>query len=258
MSKLSGGPKYHTKRALETISKHSKSARDYFRSLKNNTSKNWEAQRGFENYSKVFGPFLADFLGKNKGHVINSRGELEHILASYFILKMKRKNIEVLEDGAGSGIFLTELKRLLSYSDIKIKSTALNLENNKNIEIARKNRLINEVEIGNATKFIPKKEIDLFVSLYGSIYYMFDPAAKDHFLKFAHSLKPGGLMLVGLGYKSHHSTIKQKGLLNYQMQAEQIERALEKRGFKAKFYYNPEGTAHGDPTVTLIVQKPEK
>ena len=90
-----------------------------------------------------------------------------------------------------------------------------------------KKREIDEVVLGPAENFIPEKPFDAIISLFGSIHYTLSSLRKEHLLKFAYSLKKGGLMLIGFEpLEEPFSTAMRKG----------IERSFAKRGFEAEFF----------------------
>jgi hypothetical protein len=138
-----------------------------------------------------------------------------------------RQIMRLLEDGAGEGVFLGELKQRLSAIGISTETTALSLASNEKLSEKKKSGKIDNIRIGNAEFFIPAKPFDAIFSLYGSINYADPGIQKEHLLKFAHSLKRNGLMLVGLDIE----------LPGFRVSfLDEITRAFEKQGFFARFY----------------------
>ncbi len=191
---------------------------------------NWETRRGIGLYNETLSS-LKSFFKNNSIHGI------EDIASS--IPRGKNSVLRVLDDGAGDGRFLEELKQKMLSKNIPTNTVALSLTKNPKLLEQKRQKTVDEVFVGLAEKWVPEKPFDLIVSFFGSINYAIPGLQKDHLLKFAHSLKKGGVMIARLDLPE---PIQRKAIAG-------IEKSFEKRGFKARFYYI------GEEAYDLIVQR---
>jgi SAM-dependent methyltransferase len=165
--------------------------------------------------------------------------------------KYKKKEINVLDDGAGKGYFLSELKE--KWNSLKekklvsadLKTTAVSLTKTfdvKNIDFKK---------IGDVLNFIPKRKYDLIISVYGGFHYTQAILKKEVLLKYLYSLNKGGVAIFSF------NPILLRSNLDKEHRA-QVLIALKKRGFKADFSYLPtylNKTIPDLPQVYLFVER---
>jgi hypothetical protein len=203
----------------------------------------WIVHRTFENH---YEPFLSRGI-----RAIGAGNDL----FDWLMRKAGRKRtLRVMDDGAGEGHFLNALSEKLGEAGIRCHTTALSLMiRPKLLEFFRQGK-IDEVRPGFAETFVPTKPYDLIVSIYGSPHYTTmtheipDPKTgtqlqKNHLLKMAHSLKKGGLLIVGIDR-----------LMDMRPRARaHLEAAFKKRGFllKCTEYWNNTNL----PFAMLVLQR---
>ena len=211
----------------------------------------WETSRKYAHYNNLFSPFLG-------------RSVLDELMA---LAKRRKGNLRIFEDGAGAGIFLSQMKRMLGERGIKTRTTALVLKANEYLQEKKEKGRIDEVIESAAEEFLPREPQDAIFSLYGSLEYSL-PELKKHILsKYAYTLTKGGFACIGLNLRDVSFLIPQErkrlaaikqGMesspekvdvlreeLNSIMQAcdqrlrkvkGDIITALRKRGFEAEFF----------------------
>ena len=222
-------PDYYAKRIAGKM-KIAPGRAEHFRDLETKSLRGgWNSSRGYTAYNDLFGGLLGNFFGE-------PRMNLESALARLAETRGKR-GITIVDDGAGRGDFLSQIKRRLEGKGLKARAIALTLHTNKELRALEKNKVIDKVVEGKAEEYLPAKEADAIFSLYGSISYAMPAIRKDHLLKFATSLGKGGFMCVGFALEKGLSA-SPIGKRRMQIETEMmgVERAFEKRGFRAKFY----------------------
>ena len=195
---------------------------------------------------------------------------------------LKRKKLVIVDDGAGrKGRFLVELKKALLERGIKSRTIAVSLRKRKGIERNREKGLIDEAAYGPAEEYVPREPVDAIFSVLGSVQYVQNLVKKDHLLKYAHSLRKGGIMMLGFYVNragTHRpeevelrrglskSTEGREGnfLQEYMARVmdgdmkddfEGVKRAFEKRGFEARFEPVPFNTIRFYPNWVLVLKK---
>ncbi len=223
------GAGYYAQRVKEKIKKDETKFKDHLQMVLNENLK-YRDDHGFRHYNKVFRFAL-------NNEILD---ELKKIPRG------KKRPLVIVEDGAGEGVFLAKLKSELRKAGIPCETTALELTNN--FELLKKfvRKEIDKLPVGPAENFVPEKPVDAIISLHGSIHFTLKDLRKDHLLKFAHSLRKGGIMLVGFS--------GQAGILNRKQKTE-LERAFQKRGFQAKFHVYPKLFPLGAPDAILILRR---
>jgi len=168
-----------------------------------------------------------------------------------------KKNLTVLEDGAGQGIFLSDLRTNLRKLGITPRLIGLHAERRNPRLFARKKiKDIDELNRGLAEYFVPKKPVDVIFSLFGSIYYTPKMHEVDHILKFASSLKPGGIMLAGVD-SIVAATFTRSTKREELQRLIQVKKVLTPRGFKVRVYGVPPHLLLGRslPEFVLVVKR---
>ncbi len=102
------------------------------------------------------------------------------------------KSLRILEDGPGNGDLLVGLKRELNARRIKTETIGISLVRNPQLLSRVTNHEIDRVHWGIAERYVPRKPVDIILSIFGSLCHTFEEVKKDHLLKFAYSLRPGG------------------------------------------------------------------
>ncbi|MDQ5912044.1 MAG: hypothetical protein QG568_257 [Patescibacteria group bacterium] len=170
----------------------------------------------------------------------------------YEILKASSPDgkISVLELGAGEGVALSQIKGM----DVdSIETTAVEVDEQKAEMLAGVSG-VDKVENVTAEAFLPEHRYNLIYDMYGSVSYTQREFRKDLILKYCHSLKKGGVMLIAFDFYIYHDEqldkdrpwIIQNSLsptsdlevdqVELVRQIRGIETTLEKMGFKAIFY----------------------
>ncbi len=196
--------------------------------------------------------------------------------------EMKRKKLVIIDDGAGrKGRFLVELKKALLENGIESRTIAVSLRRRKGIEKNLKTGLINEAVYGPAEEFVPKKQADAIFSVLGSIDHVQNLVKKYQLLKYAHSLRKGGIMMLGFCVEKagthkpeefvlrrglSKSTDRRRGNFQEEFAArlengrmeddfEGVKKAFRKRGFEASFHPVPFSTIRFYPNWVLVLKK---
>ena len=254
------GASYHARRVAEKVAKHGEAVSHHLRAVLDGGWNQWAGhRRDFEMYDTCFRQALS-------GGILNA------------LLKVRRRKnrlLVVIEDGAGEGLFLSSLKKSLNGKGVPSELIALSLLNHPSLVAKRKRGEIDRIVVGPAELYLPKKPADLIVSMYGSIQYAHDLLKKEHVLKFANSLRKGGIMLIGfsspflerarerldrgIGDVSEesmpHWLRREKAIeLGFQ-DLKKIEKAFAKRGFEAKAYASEKHGHYLYPPFLLAVRK---
>lgn len=169
----------------------------------------WGVHRRFSDYDALF----SQATGKP---LVNALAEIP---------RKNNRPLVVLDDGAGhAGNFLIRLKHKLNAKGIPSKTIAVSLEPSFSLKEARKMNEIDLLRRVPAEFFVPKEPVDAIFSLYGSVHWTLNSLRKTHLLKYAFSLRKGGIMLVGFSPLHETSPKFFSG----------IEKAFAKKGFKAE------------------------
>ncbi|HZX19538.1 MAG TPA: hypothetical protein VFF13_00825 [archaeon] len=245
--------KYHVDRIMRKLTDREVSEELAFRKERmdrNHDGTNlmtWIPDRGYEKYDTFFSHGLYNMgLGKS----------IDEALIR--IASRKKGTVRISDDGAGVGNFLSEIKGTLAHMGIKTKTTAIDLYNGEKLVERQRRGEIDEVFSGRSEFFLPKEKQDAIFSLAGSINYTINALRKDTLLKYANSLNKGGVLMLGF-YFAEEPNIQslaggaiRKGLsekpnyerkMKIETEMHGIERAFEKRGFRAKFFKYPEELA---------------
>ncbi len=183
----------------------------------------------------------------------------------------KDQPFRLLDDGAGEGVFAEEIGAELGKAGINCHTTALTLHENPALSARHSRGEISEVVVGPAERFVPKRPFHAIVSMIGSTSYTLSPVRKEHLLKFAYSLAPGGLLLAGFEVATEAAKALTPGNIPFgfsrrpkrgrkmplETEMRGIERAFDKRGFDARFVEYPEVARQIDrvPRWMLIVRR---
>lgn len=219
---------------------------------------------------------LAEFFNFKEKPVL-----LEDLLQEIF--RIKKRPLRVFDSGAGKANLLLDLKRVLSNRRVDIRTTALDLsdlplEYQKDIirrlqdsELTEKERLDLEQKFdkskldliinARAETFVPKLPQDFVIDFYGGFTYTQPRFRKDLLMKYAESLTKGGIVLVHFEFVENKFVSKNildpniggRPVIGELTDFVALEKAFEKRGFKAKFFYEQFG--QGYYKVNLIIQR---
>jgi hypothetical protein len=149
----------------------------------------------------------------------------ENIFNQNFISHLKKYHtkkdpIKIFDDGAGQGILLDQLKRTAEKEGYKVETTGI-VKSIKEKEALKKK--VNKAIVGNTTTYAPKENYDYIFSTLGGYNYTIYELRKPTLLKYAYSLKKGGIALFGFHYHT-------------EVEKEEISELLEKlnaSGFRA-------------------------
>ncbi len=231
------GAAYHTKRVQKKIAENkeefAKKNYDNLTREKGIGRLPWIKHRGYDRYNVFFKKVI----------------KIDLVDLAKKIPREKNQSLEILDEGAGEGNFLSEIKFKLAEEGIKSNTTAISLRPNKDLTQKRIIESVNSVYLGQAENYFPKKKYDLIFSLYGSIHYTPNFLKKDHLLKYAHSLKKSGAMLIGFDFYDQ---------LGSRFQLKEIEKGFAKRGFQAKLVNANPPSGLMLPKYILFVRRTNK
>lgn len=229
----------------------SKNAKEETLVNKNKTGGIWTYDRGYhKNYNPFFSQGLKEFFKKSAPLSIHNALT---IVAQETKRGTKKNPLQILEDGAGQGVALTELNKELTKLGIKTQNTVLTLQTNPKLESLKKQGVISEIIPGRAEFYLPKKPVDVIISVAGSISHVIPKLTKEHLLKFAYSLRKGGILIasfdpITLYSKRNYSKKESEKFL------QGIITSFQKRGFHAQITTN-HAKVPDMPTHMLILRR---
>lgn len=157
-----------------------------------------------------------------------------------------KKQISILDEGAGLARFLKEIKDLFLKKGKKIETTAITLtpgvlkENTPHLNYLHKKE---------SQQFMPNKKYDVILSLFGGFHYNIKELDRNTVLKFAHSLSENGVMFIGINrFGSERYEASEKVFLN-------LKRAFEKNGFTVKYKYDIENATRKLPFYIFRIER---
>lgn len=183
----------HKLQDKRTLNQHNDKM-DYTKSLETDTDEHsfnllWASSRGHHTYNLDF-KVLSGIRASVKRNVKMPENMLDYLIEKY---KKTKRTLHILDDGAGEGYFLKELKEELNNKKIPCTTTAVCLSdkisdwNNKHITVKI---------IGDAKDLELTNKYDLITSYYGSIHYSI-PAIRDEIIKkYAFSLNKNGIAIL--------------------------------------------------------------
>ena len=208
--------------------------------------------------SREYGMHYNPFFKKGLGLFFGVKGGLDLVEALKRIPGRKGRKMVVVDDGAGQGNALAGIKERLEKLGIGCEAVALAFETSPELEEKVKAGKIDRVVAGPAERFVPKKQVDAVVSYYGSVHYTLEDLKREHLLKFAYSLRKGGLLLVGFD-SNRGGRVSAEAVFEERRMQRAIVRAFEKRGFRAGVYQKPRelerSVRQKVPDFMLIVQR---
>ncbi|MFA6268717.1 MAG: class I SAM-dependent methyltransferase [archaeon] len=214
----------------------------------------WPMKRSLkDHYNPIFAPALAQFF-KSPSRI----GLVEILLRN--LPRKKSSTLEILEDGAGEGIGLAKIVEQTKASGIKVNATALTMAKNSVLE-ERARASGFKVVTGPAELFVPKKKMDLIISLFGSIYFNATNfrgiyLAKDNLEKFAYSLKPNGVLMVAFKAKFANGQSTEMNPEKTERFLQNLIKSFKKRNFRAEVFPFTNVEVEGPkPTHVLIIQR---
>lgn len=146
---------------------------------------NWADSRGYIQYNDDYKML---FIKKNQ-YSMERENLLECLFKKY---KENKKTLQVLDDGAGKGNFLAELKKMLINLKIPCNTTAVSFSD----RISEKNKpIIDNVILGDALNLDINKKYDLITSFYGSIHYSMPELRDEIMKKYIFSLNKKGIAI---------------------------------------------------------------
>lgn len=163
--------------------------------------------------------------------------------------KGKKAILEVLDDGSGHGIFLSELKEKMDMLRVPIRTTAVTLKASDFLEARKESGSVHEIIQEPIETMVPRRRYDAIFSLLGGMNYVTEGLARESLLKYAHALNIGGFAAIGLMLKKGGHTQK------FEEFKRRVKKSFEKRGFKADFFYEPNNTVMNLPSDILILRR---
>ncbi|MFA5745860.1 MAG: hypothetical protein WCX73_00810 [Candidatus Pacearchaeota archaeon] len=165
---------------------------DYTKALENDAENEnafyllWGDSRGHNSYNLDFRMLSAE---RNSATINKKIPEniLDYLIEEY---KKTKKTLHILDDGAGQGYFLKELKEALTKNKVPVNTTAVCLSD-KIPEL--NNRFINEIIIRDAKDLELNQKYDLITSYYGSIHYSIPKIRDEIMKKYIFSLNKNGV-----------------------------------------------------------------
>lgn len=215
----------------------------------------WTTKRDYAFYNTVF------------EHGLRQMNLGENLIDALARLKPSREQLRILEDGAGKGVALSQIKQELEKKGVQTHTTALTLVADWQLKKRYQTLAVDELVEGMAEDYSPKHSLSAIVSVFGSATYTLPEARRDHILKFVHSLSPRGLFLMCF----YLDPAPKKGVItslspnqknrrpaDTPKQMGAIRQSLQKQGFRAEFF--PFQTKRREvgiyyPNTILIVQR---
>lgn len=181
--------------------------------------KRWTKIRTYSDYAALF----SDILGSSLLRFLEAQAK-------------GKKELSILDDGAGKGYFLKEVKEMLATRKIKCNTTAVVLT--KDPDFARG---IDHVYVGPSELFLSNKKYDVIFSYYGSIHYADRTNIKNLLLKYANLLNRGGVALIGADLIGIRTPLY-----------DQMRIAFKKQGFELT--HKPRYVA-GEPSDVIMIRR---
>jgi len=178
--------------------------------------KTYYQSRGYSSYNRLIELSKSKILGRDIFFSIIK-----------YAKKYKKRKIKILDDGAGRGYFLGDLKEMINIynnlksKNLKLETTAITLDKSK---IKEKN--IDHIYKTYSHNYTPSEKYDFIFSVFGGFTYTIDDIKKETMLKYIYSLNKGGIAVFSISH------VPQKRKLN------EILRTIEKRGFQVEFINN--------------------
>jgi|GEM_PF-1800092 len=143
----------------------------------------------------------------------------------------KKKNIEVLDIGAGKGRLLAEIKGSFPKN---ARTTAISMSPPEELKARKKLGLVDEVIRVSAESWLPKRHYDLITSYYGGIYY--SPHPEIAISKAINALNRNGVALIGPNEtkKSPHTHIDKLYLFEQIRKSGRFEVTVLANGIRIK------------------------
>jgi len=218
------------------------------------TQRAWTENRRLTDYDTIFVERLNQFFGTGRRHtsIADYLADMTHA---------RKRKLTILEDGVGDGVIANDIKIFLQAPHRGVNETkqphitGLTLKENSRTKFWKERRKLDEVHKNIGEFYVPKKQVDVILSTYGSIHYTPFPLLQDHLLKFAHSLKKGGLMMAvfdpTMRLRGGITNIEQwQQEVNYiKINKLHIENKFARMGFKAGIYEN------NDDQFVIVVQR---
>ncbi len=218
---------------------------------RNKTRGIWTYNRGYhESYNPFFRQGLGEFFKKSSTLSIH---EAIKLIAEETKRGTTNNPLRILEDGAGQGIALSQLETELNRLGIKTKNSTITLNSNPQLEALKKRGILSEINLGRAEFYIPKKPVDVIISVAGSISHIIPRLQKDHLLKFAYSLRRGGILLASIAPQNFYSK-KDYSKKEAEKFMKGIVKSFQKRGFQAQIISNQQKIPNM-PTHMIIVRR---
>lgn len=166
----------------------------------------------------------------------------------------KKRQLTILDDGLGAGLFLETLNRKLKSSGINANLEGCTLtETTPLLQFQSENPDI-KIRTGIAQlEKTPDKYYDMIFSMYGSVSYTPQYFRKYHLLKLAYSLRENGVLLSGFllnpellvpsshvvtGFSPRQKVPEEIRELSIHREMSGIVESFRKRGFEARFIRN--------------------
>jgi hypothetical protein len=183
----------------------------------------WRKDRCFLDYNNLFGCILNESLYD-------------------FLVRLgrRKKKLSVLDEGAGFGLFLLDLKEMLAKEGIATDTTAVVLKKHTLLDTYQKDGKVDHVYVGRSEFFLPDRKYDVIFSYYGGIHYALSEIKKQILIKYASALNRGGVALIGADLIGIRTPL-----------FEQMKTAFRKRGFEIELYCGP--VPGGYPTDILMI-----
>ena len=179
--------------------------------------------RGYDAYNLVF-----------RAHL---QKEIVDLLCDIARLRNGRQ-IRILDDGAGDGNFLHEIKIKLAKKGISAKTTACTLNVNEKL----KSKNVDIVYDGYSEMLVPEEKQDLIISVMGTLWYTLNEINKEIILKHTYSLAKGGyLLLMTTGVSPNLAKSDEEAIRHVDDVYRRIKQSFKKRGFEVISACDEEG-----------------
>ncbi len=178
---------------------------------------------GYDDYNELFKPYL--------------KRDILELLCDMAALH-KNRPLRILDDGAGYGPFLHEIKLKLVERGITAQTTALSLF----VDDELKSRNIDIAYEGPSERLVPAEKQDIIISVKGTLWYLPPSINKEVILKHAYSLVKGGyLLLMTSGVSPNITDPSESQIQKVDTYYKRMRQTLEKRGFDVIHASDAEG-----------------
>ena len=212
---------------------------------------------------------LCDFFGYEWNFSRNSFWTLRQEL------RKEEGDIRMLDDGAGDGRILADLQ--YNFNDVGFSTYGVALDRSPTRTLTRRleRGQVNEIVAQRTETYEPDaNSFDLVLDIWGATHYLHPRLRMDHWLRNAHALVPGGIMISSFGVADANlrpwNQVRMGGYTRDLVLSDYLpsDSSLRKQlrwvsdhfamfGFQSQTYVSYNARGFGDHEITLIAQNGE-